>query len=65
MSTIPPETMRANRWLLVGLVAFAIALTVVILVWMRFKIRANGGIVDPQTPPAAMILDFNPAPARA
>ena len=45
--TVPPETRRANRWLLLGLILFALSLAFTVLWWMRVKIRENGGTVDP------------------
>jgi hypothetical protein len=48
MMTIPPQTRRANRWLLLGLVVFAVSLCALVLWWMRVTVRAKGGIVDPQ-----------------
>ena len=46
--TLPPATRRANRWLLLGLILFAVGLCAVVLLWMRASVRAKGGIVDPQ-----------------
>ena len=46
--TIPPSTRRANRWLLFGLIVFAVGLCALVLWWMRVTVRAKGGIVDPQ-----------------
>ncbi len=48
MNPLPPATRRANRWLFIALVIFAVALAVVCFVWMRGVVKANGGIVDPQ-----------------
>ena len=48
MSSIPPATRRANRWLLFGLILFALGLCALVLLWMRATVRAKGGIVDPQ-----------------
>ena len=48
MEPLPPSTRRANFWLFVTLVVFAIALAIVVFVWMRGVVRANGGIADPQ-----------------
>ena len=45
---VPPATRRANRWLLLGLILFAVGLCAVVLWWMRVTVRARGGIVDPQ-----------------
>ena len=45
---LPAATRRANRWLLLGLILFAIGLCAVVLLWMRASVRAKGGIVDPQ-----------------
>ncbi len=41
-------TRRANLWLFIALVVFAIAFTIVIFLWMRGVVKANGGIADPQ-----------------
>ncbi len=45
--TITPEVRRANRWLLFILILFAVGLAVAVLLWMRMRIRSNGGVVDP------------------
>jgi hypothetical protein len=45
--TVPPETRRKNRWLVLGLIVFALALALSVFIWMRATIRANGGVVDP------------------
>ena len=48
MDPLPPSTRRANFWLFAALVVFAVVFAVLIFVWMRGVVRANGGIVDPQ-----------------
>ena len=45
---VSPATRRANFWLFIALVVFAIAFTIVIFLWMRGVVKANGGIADPQ-----------------
>jgi flagellar biosynthesis/type III secretory pathway M-ring protein FliF/YscJ len=45
--TTTPEIRRKNRWLLLALVLFAVGLAVAVYLWMRVKIRENGGVVDP------------------
>ncbi len=60
--TIPPKTRRANLWLLVGLIAFALALCATVLLWMRATVRAKGGIVDPQRP--AAVFYWRPIPGE-
>ena len=44
---VPPTTRRANRWLLLALVAFCIGLCAFCLLWMRQKVAADGGRVYP------------------
>ena len=44
---VPPSTRRANRWLLLALVVFAIGLCVFCLLWMRGNVVENGGRVYP------------------
>ena len=46
---IEASTRRANLWLFVGLVVFAIALCALVLLWMRSRTRAMGGAVYPPT----------------
>ena len=46
---IEASTRRANFWLFVGLVVFAIALCALVLLWMRYRTRAMGGTVYPPT----------------
>lgn len=60
MNTLPPATRRANRWLFVALIVFAIALAVACFLWMRVVVRSNGGIVDPQ--PRTTSFQRLPAP---
>ena len=48
MDSTPPATRRANRWLFVALIVFAVSLAVACFLWMRVVVRANGGVVDPQ-----------------
>ncbi len=45
---VPPATRRANFLLFAALIVFAIALAVVVFLWMQGVVRANGGIADPQ-----------------
>ena len=44
---IDADTRRANLWLFVGLMAFAILLCALVLVWMRARTHAQGGKVYP------------------
>ena len=44
---VSPTTKRANRWLLLALVIFAIGLCAFCLVWMRGRVAADGGRVYP------------------
>ncbi len=44
---IDASTRRANFWIFVGLVVFAIALCALVLVWMRHRTHAMGGTVYP------------------
>lgn len=46
---IDPATRRANFWVFIGLVIFALALCAVILMWMRARTHAMGGKVYPPT----------------
>ena len=55
--TVSPETRRKNRWLVLGLIVFALALALSVLIWMRATIRANGGVVDPHY---SMLLPGDP-----
>ena len=55
---VPPNTRRANRWLLIGLIVFAIGLCAACLLWMRQKVAADGGRVYP---PAAA----SPSPTQS
>lgn len=48
MNPLPPSTRRANRWLFAALILFAVALSIVVFLWMQRVVRANGGIADPQ-----------------
>ncbi len=41
------EIRRANALLFLALTLFAIALALTVFFWMRVKVRANGGVVDP------------------
>ena len=54
---VPTSTRRANRWLLLALVIFAIGLCAACLLWMRQKVAADGGRVYP---PVAV----SPSPAQ-
>ncbi len=45
--TVTPEIRRANRLVLLCLIVFALGLCLAVFLWMRAKIRQNGGIVDP------------------
>ena len=49
--TVDPATRRANRWLFIALVIFAIGFCAAILLWMRYRTVKVGGKVYP---PAAM-----------
>ena len=49
--TVDPATRRANRWLFIALVIFALGLCASCLLWMRRNVLENGGRVYP--PPAA------------
>ncbi len=46
---VEPATRRANLLVFIGLVVFAIALCVLILLWMRARTHAMGGTVYPPT----------------
>ena len=46
---IEAHTRRANLWLFIGLVVFAVALCALVLLWMRSRTRAMGGAVYPPT----------------
>lgn len=53
--TVDPSTRRANFWLFIGLIVFAIALCALVLLWMRSRTHAQGGTVYPPVtylPPA-------------
>ena len=65
MEPLPPSTRRANFWLFVVLVVFAIALSIVVFVWMRGVVRANGGIADPQRKTTLFIPRREPASRAA
>lgn len=56
---ITVKTRLANAFLFLGLVVFAIALAVTVFLWMRVKVRANGGRVDPV---GWMLLESGAAP---
>jgi hypothetical protein len=45
--TTTPAIRRANVRLLLCLILFALALALAVFFWMRAKVRANGGRVDP------------------
>ena len=47
---VPPNTRRANRWLLIALIVFCIGLCAACLLWMRVKTAADGGKVYPPLP---------------
>ena len=57
--TTTPEVRRANLRLVLCLILFALALAITVFLWMRVKIRQNGGVVDPVY---SMHLE-SPAPA--
>lgn len=44
---IPVKTRWANAFLFLGLTVFAVALALTVYYWMRARVRANGGRVDP------------------
>ena len=46
---VDAATRRANLWLFLGLVVFAVALCALILFWMRSRTHAMGGTVYPPT----------------
>lgn len=56
---VEPATRRANFWLLIALVGFAVGFCLLILVWMRFRTEKKGGRVYP--PPAASVHFADPA----
>jgi hypothetical protein len=58
--TISPQTRRKNRWLVLGLIVFALALALSVFIWMRATIRANGGVVDPHSAMLQTRLDVPP-----
>jgi hypothetical protein len=62
--TVTPEVRRANRWLLLCLIVFSIALALTVFLWMRRKIRENGGVVNPQYSMRLDGTDFNRQVAR-
>ena len=55
---VEAATRRANFWLFAGLVAFAILLCALVLVWMRTRTHAQGGRVYP---PVTLLSIFVPA----
>ena len=61
MEPPPLSTRRANFWLFVGLIVFAIALAIIVFVWMRGVVRANGGIADPQRRTSLSVPGREPA----
>ena len=61
MEPLPPSTRRANFWLFVVLILFAIALAIVVFVWMHGVVKANGGIADPQHHTSLSVPDREPA----
>ena len=59
--TVDPSTRRANFWLFIGLIVFAIALCALVLLWMRSRTHAQGGAVYPpvsQRPPARVFSEI-------
>ena len=65
MDPLPPSTRRANRWLFAALIVFAIALTIVVFLWMQRVVRANGGIADPQRKPTSLYIPNRKPAVRA
>ena len=63
VNLVPAATRRANFWLLIALVVFAVAFTIIIFLWMRGVVRANGGIVDPQRRTSLFVPSRQPVPA--
>lgn len=55
---VEPATRRANFWLMIALVIFAVGFCVLILVWMRFRTEKKGGRVYP--PPAVWVQPTGP-----
>ena len=47
--TVDPATRSANRWLFIGLIAFAVVLCAAVLLWMRYRTERKGGRVFPPT----------------
>ena len=64
MDPLPPATRRANFWLFVALIVFAVALAVVVFLWMQGVVRANGGIADPQGKKASLYIPSREPAAR-
>ena len=58
---VEPTTRRANFWLFVGLVLFAVALCVLVLMWMRTRTHAQGGKVFP--PVSVFLHPSTPLPS--
>ncbi len=44
---ISVKTRWANAFLFLGLAVFAVVLALTVYFWMRVRVRANGGRVDP------------------
>ena len=60
--TVDPATRRANRWLFIALVIFALGFCAAILLWMRYRTAKVGGKVYP---PAAMVSPVGTPPLVA
>lgn len=60
---VDPATRRANRWLFIALVIFAIGFCAAILLWMRYRTVKVGGKVYPPT--AAVWSSARPSPLVA
>lgn len=50
--TVDPATRRANFWLFLLLILFAIGLCLMCLFWMRHRTLQDGGTVYPPPPPS-------------
>ncbi len=61
MDPLSPATRRANFWLFIALIVFAVAFTIAIFLWMRGVVRTNGGIVDPQRKTSLLVPGRKPA----
>ena len=47
--TVDPATRRANLWLFIALVVFALGFCAAIFLWMRHRTSKTGGRVYPPT----------------